>query len=195
MKSAPNELGDAAAMLDAAVSLYQATGEERYLHEAQAIAFSLERLSAPEGYFVDTTAGADAMFPPEPLPAPNMRAASALWRLGGILGDEAFRTRARMIVMAFSGSRETLERNVGDYGVLLYQMTGPTGRLELPAAWVSNPAAAPLFANPSRRFYLYWTDRTKARICEGEVCSPEWASPAEVEKPLAGYLASAKLPN
>jgi uncharacterized protein YyaL (SSP411 family) len=98
----PAYLEDHAYLLEALLSLYEATGETRWFSEAQAQAQALvERFAAPGGGgFLTTAAGQATGFPRRrdlddaPIPSGNSSAAFGLLRLARLSGERSWESRA-----------------------------------------------------------------------------------------------------
>ena len=112
-------LDDQAAMARAALALFEATADARYLADALALAETAERWFSAEGGSYFTTA-ADAADVPlggtarprtaadNATPAANGVMAEVLARLYHLTGDARWRDRARAVLAAFSGLDERL---------------------------------------------------------------------------------------
>lgn len=175
---APDRLEDAAAMFDAVLALYEATGDERWLTEGRALAKALAPLHAEGGYFVDVTEPNG--FPPEALPAANITAARALWRLGAIDDDARMRIAAFDIVRAFAGNPNIFGEQEGLFALAVWDVTGPFVRYELPRAWRERPDAGALIRNPQLGRFIRWTDAPQGRVCDAQACGPFGDKPGEL---------------
>lgn len=189
--AAPDRLSDAAAVLDAATALYRATADERWLAEARALAQALIPLRTAGGYFVDATAPNG--FPAEALPAPNIKAARALWMLGVIDNDVEVRRAAFETVAAFAGNPGLFADEEGLFGMAVWEVTGRFVRYELPRAWRERADAAPIVRSPRLGRYIRWTDAPQARVCDGNACSAFSDDPAALAAQAAASFADGKL--
>lgn len=120
---APNLTGlllDQASLLRAMVEAVHYAGENRFLEPALALAErTLEQHSTPTGSLFERLQDRSPQGAPgernETLPA-NSIFASALLRLGHLLGREDLRQRSRQILAAFAGSYRRYGHFIADYG-------------------------------------------------------------------------------
>lgn len=172
----PDKLADAAAVLAASVEMYQSSGEAKWLARAESVAEALEPFFRPQGYYLSVTSG---VFTGEPEAGANVRAARALWRLGLILNSDRWLTRA-IVVGSQYADQAFLGESAGDWKLLVWQVTGPALRFEIPLAWQNVPEAAALLRTPDPRFVVKW-GAAPARVCTPAQCSGELAEPASMQ--------------
>ena len=156
----PAFLDDHALLADALVSVYEATWDTRWLHEARALADeTLERFwDGEEGVFHDTAADAERLVVrPRDLwdnatPSGTSAAAAMLLRLGDLLGDARY---TRVAVRVLESLADAAARVPAGFGNLLcavdYHLATPTG-----LAFVGEPgeAATEALLEVAARTYL-----------------------------------------
>lgn len=165
-RKAPNRLAEAAAMLEAALALYAATADEKWLREAERTAKALQALRMPAGYFVAAT---DTVFPPEAPMDLNARTAEGLWRLSAITNDFALREAAIQTLEQFGAVPPG--KHLPAFAVSLFLTAGPIARLEAPRAWLGQPAAAPLVRLTGPYAHVRWIDGAEGRVCTPTKCN------------------------
>ncbi|MGE5539753.1 MAG: thioredoxin domain-containing protein [Gemmatimonas sp.] len=206
-------LDDHAQMARAALKLFEATGESRYVDDARAFVATLDRHYWDEergGYFftpddasdliVRTRTAVDAA-----TPSGNGVMVGVLARLHAITGEDAYRARAQSVVDAFSGE---IERNFFPLATLLngvetlehlqqVVVVGPHGD----AATREMMRAAVSVSAPDRQLHLVAPDATlppghpaaakrmiggapTAYICVGPVCGPPVTDPGALAAAL-----------
>jgi len=120
----PGLASDFAAMIRAALALYEATGERRFLDQALTWQLAFDRhYSDPDtgGYYLSADDASDLLLRPhstsdDATPNPNAVAAQNLVRLAVMAGDDAWRQKADRMIEAILS---TTERNLFGHVALL----------------------------------------------------------------------------
>ncbi len=199
--------GDHAALVDAFVKLAEATGEPRWLDEAESVARALVDLfwDDTDGGVFTTGSDADALVTrPKDLmdnatPSANSLAAVGLLRLAALTGEHSYRDRAQEIVTLLGG---VASRHPTAFGHLLRAVelstlgtvevviTGDRPDLvaEVRRRW--HPDGVLLWGRP--RATPLWEGRTetgldgRAYVCRGNVCDAPATTVGELRRRLGG---------
>ncbi|HLY58630.1 MAG TPA: thioredoxin domain-containing protein [Stellaceae bacterium] len=109
----PGTLDDHANMANAAIALYEATGDTAYIAQAEAWVRALQRhFAAAEGGFYLTADDTEALIrrtksaADSAVPSGNGAALAMLVRLHALTGDDGYRVLAEALIQAFSGELE-----------------------------------------------------------------------------------------
>lgn len=199
---------DHGALIEAFVALYQATGDPRWLHEADAAAEALvELFTDPDGGVFTTGHDAEALVArpkdlmDNALPSANSLAAVGLVRLGALTGDDRWTERAAGIVALVGGvaaQHPTAFAHLLVAADLLHHDTTeivvsgdrPDLVAVVHAGW--HPGAVLAWGPP--QLGPLWEGRTetgpagRAYVCRGHVC----AAPATTVDELRERLADAR---
>ena len=206
----PGLASDYAAMIRAALALYEATGERAYLARALAWqgAFDAHYSDAETGaYYLSADDASDLLLRPhatadDAIPNANSLAAGNLVRLAVLAGDDAFRARAdRLIEHILSTNARNLFGHVALLNALDLRLTGTeivcagpdaerlaqaalklpfVGRIVLRAA-----SAADLPPSHPAQDKLKAVTGSAAFVCVGERCSLPLTEPAQLAEAVA----------
>lgn len=210
----PGQLRDAAAVLTAALDVYEASGGASYLSAARELAEASRRVlcDADRGGFWDRPpdpAAPGRLAHPQKLITHNSQMASALIRLDWIAGTAALRGDALNALRWFAGRFQQWGHLSACYGTAVHAaLSDPVlvrivGRPDHPgtaamlhtAASHSAPCKAVQTLHPERDYAaigelgLDVLDAPAAYVCVGKTCSPPVGSAEELR------LALARLPN
>ncbi len=182
-------LGDTLAMGTAALKLYAATAERRWLEVAGGSAdFILRNFSAKEGgYF---TARGDGILKPAPTLEENIATARFLNLLGHYVGNPRYSEGARW-AMAWLAQPAVAASRLTEPGILLAaeELARPPLHLTVVGA-KDDPQAIALFAAassyPEAYLRVEWWDRSEGRLPNPDVSYPELPR-------SAAFVCSAKL--
>lgn len=197
-------LDDHAYLLDGLITLFEATGETRWLDEAKALeADARARFGTPDGPWYLTPKGHEALLVRDrpvqdgAVPSPNTVLVGALYRLAALTTDDAYRERADAIVrglpmerapLAFARGVVAMEarhrplreivlvRDPGERSSGLHAAikTLPPARRVLVQQTVGEPPVLPLAADKVR------LDGPTVYVCQGGVCEQPLTDPAAV---------------
>jgi len=206
----PGLASDYAAMIRAALALYEASGERAYLERALAWqrAFDAHYSDAETGaYYLSADDASDLLLRPhatadDAIPNANSLAAGNLVRLAVLAGDDAFRARAdRMIEHILSANARNLFGHVALLNALDLRLTGAeivcagpdaehfaqaalklpfVGRIVLRAT-----SAADLPPSHPAQDKLKAVSGSAAFVCVGERCSLPLTEPAQFAEAVA----------
>jgi uncharacterized protein len=201
----PGLASDFAAMIRAALALYEATGEQRYLDQALAWQRALDRdyANAENGTYYLTAADAEGLVirpaatTDEATPNHNAVAAGNLIRLAVLAGDDAWREKADRLIAAIAPQAvENLYMHMALLNAVDLRLraaeivvTGEGGRADallaaaralapLDRIVLHAPSAAPLRPGHPARQKLAAASEPAAFVCVGETCSLPVADPA-----------------
>ncbi len=211
----PGLASDFAAMIRAALALYEATGKRLYLEQALAwqSAFDAHYADPDTGaYYLSADDASDLLLRPhstsdDATPNPNAVAAQNLVRLAVLAGDDKWRTKADRLV---EGILSAAERNLFGHVALLNALdlrlrgaeivaTGPDAErfaragLKLPyldRIVLRITSAADLPALHPAQEKLKAAQASAAFVCIGETCSLPVTDPAEISTSFAALRAS-----
>ena len=211
----PGLASDFAAMIRAALALYEATGKRPYREQALAwqSAFDAHYADPDTGaYYLSADDASDLLLRPhstsdDATPNPNAVAAQNLVRLAVLAGDDKWRTKADRLV---EGILSAAERNLFGHVALLNALdlrlrgaeivaTGPDAErfvraaLKLPyldriVLRVTSAVDLPA-AHPAQE-KLKAAQASAAFVCIGETCSLPVTDPAEISASFAALRAS-----
>jgi len=212
--SFPGLASDFAAMIHAALALYEATGEQRYLTQALAWQRSFGAHYADTdtgGYYLSADDAADLLLRPhstvdDATPNPNAVAAQNLLRLSVFTGDDAWREQADRLI---EGILAAAGRNLFGHVALLNALdlrlraaeivaTGPEAErfaqaaLKLPfldRIVLRAPSAADLPADHPAQAKLAAVSGSAAFVCVGERCSLPVTEPAKIAEAVKAMRA------
>jgi uncharacterized protein YyaL (SSP411 family) len=207
----PGLASDFAAMIRAALALYEATGERPYLERALAWQRAFDAHYAdPDtgGYYLSADDAADLLLRPhsttdDATPNPNAVAAQNLVRLAVLSGDDKWREKADRLI---EGILSAAERNLFGHVALLNALdlrlrgaeivlTGPDAdrfaqaALKLPfldRIVLRAPAASDLPAAHPAQEKIKAASESAAFVCVGERCSLPVMDPAQIAAAIAG---------
>jgi uncharacterized protein len=201
----PGLASDFAAMIRAALALYEATGEQRYLEQALAWQRALDRdyANADDGTYYLTAADAEGLVirpaatTDEATPNHNAVAAGNLVRLAVLAGDDAWREKADRLIAAIAPQAvENLYMHMALLNAVDLRLrgaeivvTGEGGGADallaaaralapLDRIVLHAPAAAALRPGHPAREKLKAASGPAAFICVGETCSLPVTEPA-----------------
>jgi hypothetical protein len=200
----PGLASDFAAMIKAALALFEATGMRRYLERAVAWQDQLERHYANPangGYFLTADDAEDLVLRPgstldDATPNPNAVAAQNLLRLAALTGDAAYRERLDRL---FDGLLPIASESLFAHTALLNALdlrlraaeiviTGPDSTLTAAAlrlpftdrVVLRAPSAEALPARHPAQDKIRSAPESAAFICVGETCSLPVTRPEEI---------------
>jgi uncharacterized protein YyaL (SSP411 family) len=206
----PGLASDYAAMIRAALAMYEATGERTYLDRALVWqqAFDAHYSDAETGaYYLSADDASDLLLRPhatadDAIPNANSLAAGNLVRLAALAGDDAFRARAdRLIEHILSANARNLFGHVALLNALDLRLTGAeivaagpdaerfaqaalrlpfVGRIVLRAA-----GAADLAATHPAQEKLKAINGSAAFVCVGARCSLPFTDPSQIVATVA----------
>jgi uncharacterized protein len=207
----PGLASDFAAMIRAALALYEATAERTYLERALAWQRAFDAHYAdPDtgGYYLSADDAADLLLRPhstmdDATPNPNAVAAQNLVRLAVLAGDDGWRAQADRLI---EGILSAAERNLFGHVALLNALdlrlrgaeivlTGPDAdrfaqaALKLPfldRIVLRAPAASDLPAAHPAQEKIKAASESAAFVCVGERCSLPVMDPAQIAAAIAG---------
>jgi uncharacterized protein YyaL (SSP411 family) len=206
----PGLASDFAAMIRAALALYEATGEPRYLQRALQWQQAFEAFYANEnngGYYLTASDAAGLVVRPgttsdDALPNPNALAAENIVRLASLTGDDVWRHRADRL---FDGVISAASDNLLSHAALLNALdlrlnaieivvTGPeherfaAAALKLPylnRILLRAPSPEALPENHPAQAKLAVTQGSAAFVCVGQTCSLPVSDPSEIAATVA----------
>jgi uncharacterized protein len=208
----PGLASDFAAMIRAALALYEATGQKKYLEHAESWQRALDRdyINAELGTYYLTAADAEGLVirpaatTDEATPNHNAVAAQNLIRLAVLAGDDAWREKADRLIGAIAPQvAENLYMHMALLNAIDLRLNATeivvTGEGEgaqalLAAARRTSPlnrivlhapSAAALPENHPARAKIAAAKEPQAFVCVGETCSLPVTDPAALTKALA----------
>ncbi|MEM9074819.1 MAG: DUF255 domain-containing protein [Myxococcota bacterium] len=202
-------LADQAWMLRAELSLYEVTGNARWLDAAKETAAALDACAHPEGGFYahSEDPAATGVFAERRRPADdNAVAARGLIRLSRLLNDDTLREKAVRALRAVSDERELrrLGRRGGEVLMALEELERPyvlvsvvgpddeaTRALHEAALALPVPARIVELGRPGASRYPF-PGVASAYLCNAEACSIPVDDPAALEAAARRFLAAAE---
>jgi hypothetical protein len=206
----PGLASDFAAMIRAALALYEATGEHLYLERALAWQGALDEYYADRdtgGYYLSADDASDLLLRPhstqdDATPNPNAVAAQNLVRLAILAGNDAWRAKADRLI---EGILSTAERNLFGHVSLLNALDSRLRAVEIVAAGpdagrfaqaalklpyldrivLRASSGADLPTSHLAQEKLKATSRSAAFICVGEQCSLPVTEPDQIAATVA----------
>lgn len=196
---------DYAALLEAFIDLYEATGDPRWLHDAQQTADDLiDLFGDPNGGFVENGRDGDQLIAAQkswmdnPTPATNSLAAHGLLRLERHLSNPDYGKPARDILAIMSGATTRYSQSFGYLlAAVVRHVHGPLeividgDATELLAAVRSAFLPTRILAHGEPTDSALWEGRVGTEagyLCWDHVCQPPVTSPAEVTAHLSTVI-------